>query len=425
MNAIPIHTSSDRRGPHPFFAGAYALGLMVSPDNLALMGRTTGRFGISMVLLLAMAVVIYLAHLNSLKKWFALLGGPADTTPQVGNLAGVWLTYYTLIVRIMAAVFITTGLTVSSGFVFNEVFFYWFPNFAFAYIVLAIAGGLQFLKPETRAKVQCVFIATVLTGLLVLIVAGFAKGWPQYIPPGTLNQPPVMPWLFLPLLLFVGFDMGIPAGQSPAAVKTVQFSIALFGGLMVLWVMVCLQYVAGDRLVSTSIAHMIAAREILGQSGRALMGIVVISGSFAAMNALFTALRRTTVTMARQQTLPQTRVLPHAVVLGVAAIAAVLMASGMAGEEVLETYIRAALLLWIGGYGLLQLRLLTVRPAAGIVIPTRSKLGILTISAVIFSGLATLALTDIHSVLMLKIFAATTGFALILGTIRRMAAPDR
>jgi hypothetical protein len=50
----------------------------------------------------------------------------------------------------MAVVFLATGLLVSSGFAFNEIFVYWFPNFGFAYLFLAILCSLQFFPKKNR-----------------------------------------------------------------------------------------------------------------------------------------------------------------------------------------------------------------------------------------------------------------------------------
>ncbi|MBW2678530.1 MAG: hypothetical protein JRD49_13320 [Deltaproteobacteria bacterium] len=403
------------------FAGVYALGLMVSPDNLALLGRFAGHFGIYTALLMAGAALLYFSYIRSYEDLYTHFSGPADNALDMRAIMGTWLAYYPLIVRTMAAIFITTGLTVSSGFVFNEVFVYWFPNFSFAYILLALLAGLFFLGPATRAKAQSIFVGTAMAGLALLVVASLFKDASQAASPMSASPTIALPWFFVPLLLFMGFDIGVPEtgvspGRAKASLKAIKSAIALFGVLMVLWAIVSAQHVTGERLAATSIAHMIAAREILGQSGRIIMGIVVITGTCAAVNALFESIARMTEAMCRQRMLPGLRYVPRAAVLGVATAATAMMAGGLAGDEALEVYIRAALLLWLGGYGLLQVRLLSIPPAAGTVIPNITKARLLTTAVITFGGVTILALTNGHTMFILKIMATTLGLALFLGT---------
>jgi hypothetical protein len=43
---------------------------------------------------------------------------------------------FSIVSRVLAAVFLATATLVASGFVFNEVFAQHFPNFAFAFLML-------------------------------------------------------------------------------------------------------------------------------------------------------------------------------------------------------------------------------------------------------------------------------------------------
>ncbi len=399
------------QGPYSLVAGAYALGLMMSPDNLALLGQITGHFGYYATLLIAGTLVLYLIYARSYAQQYA----------HYGNSTGTWFAFYPLTVRILTAVVVATGLTVSSGFVFNEVFVYWFPNFAFAFIMLGLVGVLNFLGPAARAKAQTIVLGTAISGLVLLTAIGLARGPFLETLPKTPDHTIALPWLFLPLLLLVGFDMGLPSERhsvsrrnvSMTAVKT---AMALFGMLIILWSIAMALHVPGEKLMSTSISHMIAARHISGQTGRIIMGVVVICGSLAAVNALFESVIRMTATL-QQQLLPRMMALPKAVVGLVVVVIAVLMATGFAGEEGLETWIRTAMLLWLVGYGMLSMRLATRQPSTGASLPMRSKTSLLIAAATSFSGTAILVLTDAQVVLMFKIILAVIGLTLILGAI--------
>ncbi|MDX2446411.1 MAG: hypothetical protein QNK29_04335 [Desulfobacterales bacterium] len=414
--------SPGRAGRGRMLVGAFALGLMVSPDNLALLGRFAGHFNIYVPLLLVVGAVVYISYARSYENLYALFCLESGKALDIRKVLGVWLAYYPLTVRVLSAIFLTTGLTVTSGFVFNEVFVYWFPNFGFAYILLAVVSGLHFFGPDTRAKAQVLFVGTALVGLALLIGIGIVKGLPytaSHIPSGPRIM---LSWLFVPLLFFIGFDIAVPFGavsphQTKDILQALKTAIAVFGVLMILWAIVTTQHVSGARLVATSISHMIAAREISGQFGRIIMGLVVIAGTCAAVNALFEAVARVTATMSKQKMLPRARYTSRFSVLCVAVAAAIMMAGGLAGEEILESYIRAALLLWLGGYGLLQIRLLQMTVAVTGMRQGSTRLRLLTTAVLAFGGAAILALTDDQAMIILKVMTTTIAIALVLGAI--------
>ena len=69
MNTIEMdipgeNAPAEIQGPYSLAAGAYALGLMMSPDNLALLGQLTGHFGYYAFLLIAGTLVLYLIYID-------------------------------------------------------------------------------------------------------------------------------------------------------------------------------------------------------------------------------------------------------------------------------------------------------------------------------------------------------------------------
>jgi L-asparagine transporter-like permease len=102
-------------------------------------------------------------------------------------------------------------------------------------------------------------------------------------------------------------------------------------------------------------------KAILGQKGRILMGVVVIAGTCAAVNALLIAVSRMISGMASHGLLP--RFLGRSIVSLplLAGGSAVMMALGMAGEPVLEVFIRAGLCFWLLNYGAVHLSILIIK----------------------------------------------------------------
>jgi len=410
---------------------AYALGLMVMPDNLALWGQFAGQVGIFAPLILVAGLLIYLSYATTY----------IDLNPTAYNTDGqrtdgcifpeTWLAYYPLVIRVLAGVFLATGLTVSSGYVFNEVFVYWFPNFAFAFILLGGLVGLQFLSKTYRHKAQIVFVGTVIAGLTVLIIVGLTTGLFQLRVPAVEEQPMAISGLFLPLLLLLGFDNAvIPAGKSSgsstATAKLLKSAIAVFAGIMIFWVITARLHVDGLRLAHSSIAHLITAREIGGQAGRVLMGVMIIAGTLAAVNALFESVARLIQSYSQRGLLPQIRLLPKVAMLSMAAVAALLMTTGLAGEELLENLIRATLLMWLGKYGLITARRLWGTPQTDHLEQAtphgQNRLQLAVTALVTFTGILVLALTNDRPMLIMGIIFISICTVLIFGGIYKMFA---
>jgi amino acid transporter len=427
-DAVPGAESSSSKLPGRFLVPVYALGLMVSPDNLALLGSFAGHVSIYAPLLIVVGALVYLGHTGSYLDLYRLSAGPAGEVPDMRRAMGSWLAYYPLVVRILAAMLLTTGLMVSSGFVFNEVFVYWFPNFGIAFILLVVLSVLHLLSSGIRKGAQVVFVVVALLGPVLLIGASLWKGLPHaaaQIPSGPLNA---MPWMFVPLIFFIGFDMAdsvsdVSLHRSRTSLTWLKIAIAIFGGFAILWVVILRQHVGDVRLMATSISHIIAAREICGQVGRVVMGLVVIAGSCAAVNALFESVGRLAAAMRRHRMLPRIPHTPQVAILSVAAAAAVMMAGGLAGMEQLETLIRATLLLWLAGYGLIPVRLLQLmRSGNGVVPPTRQKtnrVGLLITAMLTFGGVGILAVTDASAILVALIMTSAILGVLVCGALNK------
>lgn len=321
-------------------------GIMVSPDTLVRLGQFTGHTGLWGLGLLAGAMVLL---------FFTAPGAGAFA----GRPGGRW-TYLPLTVRCAAALFLPTGMLVSSGFVFNEVFVYWFPNFGFAFVLLFLVLAVSLLPVHAGLKCQVAFTGLCLACLVVLAIAGMA-GWEGRTGHTLLPLPPVsFPVLALPLLLWVGIDMaGVAAaerqgpdgpGSSGTGLDLLGLVIAGGGIIFLFWATVSALHVPPEKLSGSGIPHMRTARAILGDTGRYVMGSAVILGTLAGGNALFTACRISAAALAREGRLPGLAGNPWVVPVLLAAGVGLMMGLGMAGSETLELWIEAVCILWVLGY---------------------------------------------------------------------------
>ena len=157
------------------------------------------------------------------------------------------------------------------------------------------------------------------------------------------------------MLIFVGFDLaGFSGEDSPNPAKAMIAAILLSGAIFICWGWVSTSYVTLERLSDTSIPHVKAARAIFGQPGRIWMGIIILAGASAAVNALLIAVSRMIANMATEGMLPsfmamgknETNMAVFLLSVGIAAM----LATGVAGEPILEIYIKAGLILWLVHY---------------------------------------------------------------------------
>ena len=237
-----------------------------------------------------------------------------------------------------------TALFVTAGYTFNEVFLYWFPNFGFAFLLLALLTILQILPERYSYRVQTFLTLLTGGGLLFLSLYGIAGA--NTPAASFFHKPesfsPVDPALFL--LIFTGITL--------VREKHIQNVVMLLGTTMfALWIIASLLYVSPERLADSTIPFMTAARKIMGEPGRQLMGVVVISGTCAAVNALMLLTRQMTAQITPVFLPVKSRrwLLP----LFTALCTGILMATGLAGDEILETLLRSGLILWLSYYSIL------------------------------------------------------------------------
>ncbi len=358
------HLNKQKPGMEFCLPFVFSIGVMLSVDTLALLGNFLGKTGYFGFLLIIISAMIYLGLLSRYNHLFNLFPRHSADFEIVANVMGPMPAFLLFFVKIIAVIFLSTGLLVSSGFVFNEVFLYWFPNFAVAFILLGLLSGIQFLPFKGKFFFQIGFVAISICGLLFLIVAGIIQSDQILtIQPGEIDDTFVetkLNGIFLPLLLFVGFDLGFigynkSGGPESLRYHSIFFAVFFMCILFILWGFVSLETMTLQKLASTSIPHMIAARNILGDMGRVIMGIIVISGSLAVVNALFSFISEQGRHISKAILFPKKINGSKILILLIALTIAGLMAGGLAGYEKLETFIRASLIFWMISYTLVSL----------------------------------------------------------------------
>jgi len=320
------------------------LAWLVTPESLRLVDVASGVSGLLVVVSLGCGVTLSLvssAIIHSPKLVHEGYGCDYKLMSQnYGRTVGLAAL---LTGRIPLLLFVSTGMLVTAGFAFNEIFLYWFPNFLFAFILLVLVAVLNISNNRYVHISQAVFVLLTIIGLLALIVLGI--GSEPALSGNYAGQQKGLSAALLAMacISFLGFDFH----DSKQGYAIVIFS--LVGGflLLVLWAVTALKFAGSEQLAGSTIAHRHVARAIAGESGRYIMGGVVIFGVLSGVNGLFIVVRKVFSDLKDQRVVPQRINQNWLVTIVLSATVGVMMMSGLAGHQILEVQIKASVILWL------------------------------------------------------------------------------
>src|SRR5215813_15144895 len=162
---------------------AFALGVMLSPEMLILLGNTLGHEDRAALSGLLVAGGL---HVLTARTYGRLGLHPAASAGESRVLHAAFgplvATVLPLCARVVFTVCATTGILAIAGYVFNEVFVYWFPNLGFSFCLLGMVVGLNLAgsRVATLTQLSCVVLA--LGGVLGLATMGLLGC--GHVPPG-------------------------------------------------------------------------------------------------------------------------------------------------------------------------------------------------------------------------------------------------
>ena len=402
---------------------ALAAGLMLTPDTLTLFGNSLGTIGWFLLLLTPVALIVHLATVHSFQILHAASG---DHLVGIQNYLGRHTAaVIALTGKVPFAVCASAALAVTAGFVFNEVFVYWFPNFAFAFLLLGATTVLNLFSSRAAQAAQMIAVFAAGLGLIILAGAGL------YHLPGATGASEIKTgfdfrYLAAPVVVLIGYDLGLFAHNSDRDgwKRSRAMVAAVIGGavLLALWGLAAMAVVPLERLEASTVPYMTVARNVLGQPGRYIMGTVAILAVFSAINAMMHSvslmvdqLANTYRSIKRTDNPSKFRM---ATVLLLAGASASLMVMGFAGEPHLEIWIHASIILWLIYYIFINVcAIRTMRHGSG---PTSQGTVSATVSLKIFS-IAGTALAVIGMVLLKPEFVHLMTFLVVVVGVSAVA----
>ena len=284
---------------------AWVIGILFAPTNLIILGNSAGSLGFGFIFLLFLAGCAYIIHSHCYTDTAAFRPGAAGEFDRIASALGpTAAVIFSIVPRTLLAVFLSTATLAASGFVFNEVFVHRFPNFAFAFLMLGTLLAINLFSRRLSGKTQILLSAIAAAGLSVLSIAGIYE-WlktSEIVATAAFISP--LKGSFSILLLFVGFDLLIltrnkSSDDASSLRRHLITGLVVAGTVFCFWGIASVLNVPVARLAKTTIPHIIAAKNILGENGRIIMGLVVISGSGAAVNILLVAVGGRVADMSR------------------------------------------------------------------------------------------------------------------------------
>ncbi|KKL18582.1 hypothetical protein LCGC14_2474090, partial [marine sediment metagenome] len=367
---------------------AVAMGLIISPESLIILGNGIGNAGVYFILSIAIAVIFYMP--NVIGQSVATLAG-GEIRLMKATLGPIASGASSLCSRVAFTICALPVLLSTAGFVLNETFVSWFPPFLFAHLLLIVLAALNIAHRKAAEVVQAVLVSLVLSGLLVLSVTGITSssitgsgGETLALTPGIASNFGAMATA---VLLFVGFDlMFLSARRKPDDARHAINAMMLAAIVFTLWALASFFNVPLDKLQASTIPYSRAARAIMGAEGRIVIGVVIIAGAASAVNVLLMGVGRMMTELASEGLLPRAFQLGEgrdaASIVFLAGLPAAFMLLGYAGEPRLLVYVKGALLLWLLHYALMHLSvILALKEKRGGLIYMMSLMGVLVFSA--------------------------------------------
>jgi hypothetical protein len=313
-----------------------------------------------------------------------------------------------------STLFASTGILVTAGFTFNEVFYYRFPNFAFAFLLLAVIIAIHWCPPKVYLRFHAVFVLIAVGCLLFLGIYGMLAESVSDGPSRSTGNTSFASLVPL-VLVFIGFEQMFLADIRRPNSSSLLYVIVIFASLVLAgWMFVSLTFVPAERLASSTISYMTAAMQVMGQKGRLIMGMAIIAGSCGAVSGLLRISSRFVETICGNEISHYVRIVAS-LLLGI--IIALLMSAGVAGSDKLEIYIRGSLLLW-----LIYSSLFVMAAAVQLHDTKRffSAIGLVLSSAIIVCALFMIILLEEREILTIFFLCSLAGSTLCVLLLRQM-----
>ena len=339
-----------------FLTTCMAMGFMLSPLSLVILGNGAGLSGHWLLWTLPIFAVFNLWTAYLYSRWLTPTDSFESKIYKEANSKRV-LSILKLSCLVPFCIGASTLILAMAGYALNEIFFYWFPNLIFSVCVLVFIVAINLISSMVSRSFQGLSVIIFLASMLILMILGFLN-WEKPVFE-TKNIPHIAQWdwrslvlvlwLFMAAELILYNDMLHQNHQVHILSLMVAFVVAV--AIFWLWGRISLHFASLERLADSTVPHSIVARAIAGENGRKIMGVVILTGSFASVNTLLAGVSAVVVSMGKSGqifSVMKTKVFKgNTAILFLSTGILCMLLTGMAGKDITGTLTRSAFYVWL------------------------------------------------------------------------------
>jgi hypothetical protein len=352
-----------------------AMGVMVSPLSLPIIGNSAGALGKGLLWMLPLMALLNYLTVSRGHTFFeasAAAGLKTQKTTKLRKIVAV-LHFSALLPFCVGA---GTLILAAAGYTFNEVFVRWFPNLLFSVFFLVLIGVVNMAGKTISGYIQNIAVMLFLGSILLLVAIGLMTlERPLFGGHGTTIPAAFEPRsIFMLLWLFMAAELARchynhnynhnAIGSLDRLAMAAAFAAALV--VFWMWAMICIASTPHATLVQSTSPHTITAHLLAGATGRTIMGVAVLAGTFAAVNTLVRGagqvLRAALAPAQGHLRLSAWPTQEKAAHLFVTILIAGMLLTGMAGKEETFTLKRSAFYIWLMAYAGMHIYAFVNRP---------------------------------------------------------------
>jgi hypothetical protein len=421
-----------------------AMGVMVSPLSLPIIGNSAGALGHGLLWILPLV-----ALLNGLT---VSRGHTCFEAPAAAGVKTQKPTKFRTIVAVLHfsallpfCIGAGTLILAAAGYTFNEVFVRWFPNLLFSVCFLVLIGLVNMAGKTVSGYIQNIAVLLVLGSILLLVAIGLMTlDRPLFGGDGMTSPAAFEPRsIFMLLWLFMAAELARchynhdynhnAIGPLDRLARVAAFAAALV--VFWMWAVICIASTPHATLLQSTSPQTITAHLLAGATGRTIMGVAVLAGTFAAVNTLVRgagqALRAALAPAQGQSQLSAWLTREKAALLFITILIAGMLLTGMAGKEETFTLKRSAFYIWLVAYAGMHIYALLNRPQSATsgktaVIAGIAAIGAIAAAVIYITAFIVLVATDPYTNAVIAFMSGFIGFCgLAVLAVRHLVVGSR
>lgn len=347
------------------------MGVMVAPLSLPVIGNSAGMLGTSLLWSLPVVAMLNLLTIHRYVT-FILPQNAVPSEKHPTSFIQTIIKILQLSALVPFCIAASTLILASSGYTFNETFVRWFPNLLFSVCFLIFILSANIAGEAISKLIHNIAILLFAGSMMLLIGIGLlALEGPLF---ENINTPSTSSFngrsFFMLFWLFMAAELAIYHNKQNGNQQTNPYSmfVAFIAAFLIflLWGVVSMATTPLETLAESTGPQSVTAHLIAGATGRKIIGVALLSGSYAAVNMLLLG-TSAVLGISLQPAKNQTQLFGKRLnidfkikwlIFFLSILVLIMLLSGMAGKEITFTLKRGAFYIWLIVYAAFNLAVL-------------------------------------------------------------------